>query len=290
MPRAFVAGAGGAVGEAVVHHLLSQGWNVIASMRRPRPGVSARLAAAGARVIMQDLDREAGWSVDAGVCDAWIFTTHLERTLRAMAHAGRLPPRIVAFSSNNVAVHPEAVTYRALAAAERALRERAPHAAIVRPTLVYGDARLPTVTRLLRLARWSPVLPLPGSGRARVQPVFADDLGRLAAGLAEISANGVFAAGGPEVLSMHAFFTAIAAAAGAMPAIVPMPNFVLRSAAWFPFLGFSKAQAERAERDRVAVQQALLPAQLAPQMGLRRGLLAHLATMQAVSGRSPAHA
>ncbi|MBS0386663.1 MAG: NmrA family NAD(P)-binding protein [Proteobacteria bacterium] len=288
MPRAFVAGASGAVGESVVRHLLQSGWTVTASMHRRRPDVAARLRGAGAAIAMHDLDRDADWTASASDSDAWIFITRLERTMRALACAERLPPRIVAFSSNNVAVHPEAPAYRALAAAEAALRQRAPCAAILRPTMIYGDRRLSAVTRLLQLARWSPLLPLPGSGEALTQPVFADDLGRLAAGLAGSATAGVYAVGGPDVVSMRSFFAAIALAVGSSPLIAPTPPALLQAAAWLPFLAFSKAQAERTERDRIAAPQTPLPPELVPRTALRGGLQAHLAAVRGASGKAPA--
>src|SRR5690606_39772229 len=106
-------------------------------------------------------------------------------------------------SSNNVAVHPEAATYRLLGAAEAALRARHGDVAIIRPTLIYGEPRLQTVAQLMRRARAWPLLPLPGSGRALTQPVFYGDLGRAAAVLAEQGEGGGFAGGGPDLVSLR---------------------------------------------------------------------------------------
>jgi NADH dehydrogenase len=267
---AVVFGAGGPVGEAAAAALARGGWRVTASMRRPRDDAAARLQALGVGVTLHDLPGERNWAKAAEGADALVFATHLEITAAALdgaAFAGRL----VAFSSNNVAADAEAPSYRALAEAERRVRGLFPRAAIVRPTLIYGDTRLPTLTRLMRLARLSPVLPLPGAGRARVQPVFHADLGDLAAALAHPDApGGVFAAGGPDVVTMRALYAAVARAAGARPLIAPLPRFALSLAAALDLI--SDEQAVRADYDRAAITQDALPEALAPRTSLQDGL------------------
>ncbi|HYD87733.1 MAG TPA: NAD(P)H-binding protein [Vitreimonas sp.] len=269
--RAFVVGAGGAVGEAAAHKLLAGGWAVTASMHQERDDVRARLEAAGAEVMRHHLPDHAEWARAAQGCDALLLTANLA-IARATLEAAELEVgRIVVFSSNNVAADPEAPSYRALADAEHALRARFAQLAIVRPTLIYGDPRLATVTRLVRMARRWPAMALPGSGRARVQPVFHDDLGCLAAGLAEADApTGVFAAGGPEIVTMRALYAAIAKAAGVSRLVAPMPAALLAAAGVL-----SAEQAARADADRVAIAQDALPTALAPRTTLREGL-AHL--------------
>lgn len=277
--RALVIGAGGAVGEAVALALRGDGWAVVAGMRTPRPDAAARLTAAGAAIRKVDLDTQ-DWSAAAAGCDALIFTTHLALTSKAAQHVSA-GVRIVAFSSNNVAIDPEAAVYHELALAERTLQARHANAAIIRPTLIYGDPRLPTVTRLLRMARTWPLLPLPGSGRARVQPVFHEDLGRLAAGLASGDEGGVYAAGGPETVTMRALFDAALSVTGGRGTVISVPAPVLTIAS--PLLalaGFSADQAARAEKDRSAVLQTPLPPTLAPQTDVRTGLARHWAAMR----------
>jgi NADH dehydrogenase len=268
---ALVIGAGGPVGEAAATALARDGWRVTASMRRRRADAEARLAGVGAAVAFHDLPGDRAWTALAEDCDAVVFTTHLDIAAAALVGADISCGRLVVFSSNNVAADAEAPSYRELGRTESALRQRFPGAAIVRPTLIYGDARLPTLTRLMRLARAWPVLPLPGSGRALAQPVFHEDLGVLAAGLAAPDApGGVFAAGGPDVVSTRELHAAVAAAAGAHPLIAPIPRFALGPAVALGLI--SSEQAARADKDRVAVAQDPLPPHLAPRTRLKEGL------------------
>lgn len=272
--NAIVFGAGGAVGEATVHALLADGWGVIASVHTSRAEVEARLDESGATVRHDDLDQDGGWTEAASACDAAVFATHLALTNAALACMEAPPKRLVAFSSNNVAIQPEAPAYAHLAVAERVFRARHPGAAIIRPTMIYGDPRLPTLTRLMRMSRKWPLLPLPGAGNALIQPVFYEDLGRAAAWLAGSDAAGAFAIGGPDAVTMRALYRGVLRAARSRARIVTIPSAVLRAAG--PVLAAMKLytgdQALRADRDRLPAAQTPLPREIVARIGLKEGL------------------
>lgn len=281
--KAVVFGAGGAVGEAAVRALCGAGWNVVASMRQQHEDVRARLEALGAQIAFHDLSRDAQWVAEAAGADALIFATHLGIAAAGLQHGVIDGARLVVFSSNNVAADARAPSYRALAETEAVLRARFPAIAIIRPTLIYGDPRLRTITRLLRMAMRWPALPLPGAGNARVQPVFCDDLGVLAAGLAKADApSGVFAAGGPDVVTMRELYRLAARAAHLeRRAIISVPRFLLGGAVALGVL--TKEQAARAGTDRVAIAQDPLPDDLQPRTPLAYGLAQHFNALSAGS-------
>jgi NADH dehydrogenase len=273
--RAIVVGAGGAVGESAVLHLCAAGWRVAAAMRRAHAEASARLVAAGAEVAQLDLEGDARGRFDGA--DAVILTPILSLAVRVAPELARAGVRrVIAFSSNNVAIDPGAPTYVALAAAEAELRASIPHAIILRPTLIYGDPRQTALARLITWARRAPILPVPGSGRALQQPVFHDDLGRIAAVLAQSTAHegATFALGGPEVVTMRVLFQAVVRAAGLPALVTPTPRWLL--AAGLAILGerfpLDAAQIARVEQNRVAIAQTPLPAAFTPDTDLRSGL------------------
>jgi nucleoside-diphosphate-sugar epimerase len=193
--------------------------------------------------------------------------------------------RIVVFSSNNVAIQPEAATYVELAAAERSLRTRHPDAAIIRPTLIYGDPRLPTLTRLMLAAQRWPFLPMPGPGRALLQPIFHEDLGRAAAWLADATGPGTYAIGGPDSVTMRSLYRAVIKACGGKARAVSIPLIALRLGS--PLLSvlnlYSHEQTLRAARDRLVVQQTPLPPEIRAKVDLREGL-SRLATALGMAG------
>lgn len=270
----MVVGAGGALGEATALALLRKGWVVTAGMRKSHSEAADRLRLAGARVETIDLERPRALIIAAPNYEGIVFTNNLQLTERVVADLEFLVPRLVAFSSNNVAVHADGDTYQNIALAEAALRKRCPHATIIRPTLIYGDPRLITVTRLMRMAMRWPVLPMPGTGQVKVQPVYYEDLGKLAAGLltGDGSGGGVFAVGGPDVVTMRDFFEVLQSAAGVRRPVVPITGPVLKLVGRLGIAGIHPEQVARSERDRTVVEQDPLPADLVPRVTLREGL------------------
>ncbi len=273
-PRALVVGAGGALGEACVMHLRAAGWAVTASMRGAHAAARARLVAGGAQLAELDLDDLSGAEALARGHEAAILTPVITLTAQLatmLCDAG--VGRIVAFSSNNVALMGHTAKYAALAEAEAVLRARAPHAVLLRPTLIYGDARLATLTSVMLWARRLPVLPLPGSGRALQQPVYFDDLARAAAFLcASQGQDGrTFALGGPDVVSMRDLFSAVARAAGVRRPILSVPGWALRALA--PIApGLAPMQVDYLEMDKLAVAVDDVPSACAPTTRLADGL------------------
>ena len=76
-------------------------------------------------------------------------------------------------------------------------------ATILRPSVVFGpdDAMF---NRMAKIAAQAPFLPVVGNGRARVQPVFAGDVGAAAAAVLARpdTAKSVFELGGPQGLHL----------------------------------------------------------------------------------------
>lgn len=97
---------------------------------------------------------------------------------------------------------------------------------MLHPTMIYGAAGEDNVRRLAALLRRLPVLPLPGGGRALVQPIHQDDLTRciLAALARDWTGPQAIVVAGPAALPYADFVRAIARAAHLPPPrIVDVP-------------------------------------------------------------------
>lgn len=88
--------------------------------------------------------------------------------------------------------------------AEQAVRASGIPHVIVRPTWVYGPEDV-SLNRFLGFARRLPFVPMFGSGKQAMQPIFVDDLGRILADAVdrEAATDQTFEAGGPDRLSMN---------------------------------------------------------------------------------------
>jgi NADH dehydrogenase len=127
-----------------------------------------------------------------------------ERLLDACRDAG--VPRFLFVSTVAVAFELRAGYHYADAkeAAERAVSESGIPYLIARPTIVLGPGS-PIWDALAGFAA-KPVTPLPGSGRAEIQPVWADDLAAVLLDLAGGTFDGtVVDVGGPERLTFDEF-------------------------------------------------------------------------------------
>ena len=101
---------------------------------------------------------------------------------------------------------------------------------MLHPTMIYGAQGEDNVQRLAALLRRVPLVPLPGGGRALVQPIHQSDVTRaVLAGLSRRWAGpeSVVVAG-PAARPYADFVRAVAAAAGLRaPRIVPVPAALL---------------------------------------------------------------
>jgi NADH dehydrogenase len=108
--------------------------------------------------------------------------------------------------------------------AEELVRDSGIPYTILRPSLIYGPGDLFTV-RLAEMIRLSPVLPVIGSGRSRVQPVFIDDVVSciVKAITSDAFRGRVLEIGGPDQLTYTEVTEAIADALGVDRPTVHLP-------------------------------------------------------------------
>ena len=103
---------------------------------------------------------------------------------------------------------------------------------ILRPSLIYGPGDLFTI-RLAEMIRLSPVLPVIGSGRSKIQPIYIDDVAsclvKIAAGDPHLGKT--YEIGGPEELTYEEVTKAIAGVLGVNRPVVHMPLFFMRTMA-----------------------------------------------------------
>lgn len=102
---------------------------------------------------------------------------------------------------------------------------------MLHPTMIYGAEGENNVQRLAALLRRLPVAPLPGGGRALVQPIYQDDVtaSLLAALERDWAAPRALVIAGPEPIAYRDFLACVARAAGLrVPPVVPVPAAPLR--------------------------------------------------------------
>lgn len=237
----LVTGATGFVGSEVLRRASKRGWRVRGLARRPdRAETLGRLPHVelfrGDITDPAELD-EALEGVTAVIHLVGIIAATTEQgfedvhvggtraVLDAASRAG--VPRFIHMSALGVVEGREVTDYfRTKWEAEEVIRASDLSTTIFRPSTIFGkDSEF--FSLLAKMLRWSPgVLPLPGGGRQRLQPVWVGDVAEcfLQAARMQHSPEAVYDVGGPEVLELRDVVAALARAIGRRdPAIVPLP-------------------------------------------------------------------
>ena len=241
----LLTGATGTVGRALLPMLLAEGHDVRALVRDPR-GLGRRRV--DVRIVLGDLAemrdprvrRQALRGVDtvihlaAAIRDQPAAAVEelnglaTARLLRSAEETG--VGRFVFFSAIGATEFQRTRFFRAKALAEEAVRESELASTVFAPSIVY-DREDPWVTLQRRLALL-PALPVSGSGRARFQPIWAEDVARCV--IADLAREGDGAAkrrwelAGPEELTYEQIARAVAQASGREGPVVRVPLNLVR--------------------------------------------------------------
>lgn len=228
-----VTGAFGYIGKYIAKNLIERGRTVCTITThpaKPNPFGSAVKASAysfdDADTLARTLD-----GMDTLYNTYWIrfpfdgqtYESALENTrtlFRCAKQAG--VKRIVHIGVTRASLDSGLPYYRGKAIQESILRESGVPFSIVRPTLVFGKEDI-LVNNIAWLIRTSPVFPIFGSGRYRVQPVFVEDLAKIAVDQSTNVAGTTVDAIGPETYTFHELVKLIAERIGKNPRIVRVP-------------------------------------------------------------------
>ena len=131
-------------------------------------------------------------------------------------------PRIVHVSITNPSIESALPYFRGKAKLESALRESGLSNAILRPTVLFGQEDI-LINNIAWMLRHFPVFGVFGDGSYKIQPIFVDDLARLAVEAANSSENLVLDAIGPETFTYRELVSIIAKAIGRQRPVVSVP-------------------------------------------------------------------
>ncbi len=163
---------------------------------------------------------------------------------------------------------------------------------MLHPTMIYGAQGEDNVQRLAALLRRVPAVPLPGGGRALVQPIHQEDVTLcIAAALRQAWATPeALVIAGPAPVSYAAFVRAVARAAGLRPRLVlPVPMAAVQLAAAAARALSLGPRIEADEIRRLAEDKAFDVGQMHARLGvvgrnLEQGLMETLRAVHASPG------
>lgn len=169
-----IVGASGRSGAALCRALLAQGQKIIAVVRS-QGNLAPDIAQACQAVRIADLTEPATLTLAFEDAAIVVNTAHA-RHLPAILAATTAP--IVALGSTRKFTNWPDDHGRGVLAGEAALEAGGRPSILLHPTMIYGAQGEDNVQRLGKLLERLPVIPLPGGGRALVQPIDQRDVTR----------------------------------------------------------------------------------------------------------------
>jgi NADH dehydrogenase len=241
-----VFGGSGFVGTQAVRYLAKAGWRVRVAVRNPNLAYKMRLLGDVGQIDVVQANIRNQPSIERALDGAMASlnlvgvayetgrqgfqATHVMGA-RNVAEAARAMGvrRIVQVSSIGADANSPSKYLRTKAEGEAAVRQISPEAAIVRPSIVFGNGD-GFFNKFASMAQLSPVLPLIGGGHTRFQPVFVGDVGQALARVVidDASAGRTFELGGPGAFSFRELMEMMLAETGQRRLLVPVPFPVAR--------------------------------------------------------------
>lgn len=236
-----VFGGSGFVGSQAVRYLAKAGWRVRVAVRNPNLAYKMRLLGDVGQIDVVQANLRDQPSLERAL-DGATASLNLVGVLRETGRQGfqalhAMGARKVAETAvslgvrrvvqvSSIGADPNAPSKysRTKAEGEAAVREVSPDAAIVRPSIVFGQDD-GFFNRFAAMAQLSPALPLIGGGTTRFQPVYVGDVGRALARVVtdDSCAGQTFELGGPAVYTFRELMEKLLAETGQKRLLVPVP-------------------------------------------------------------------
>lgn len=219
--RVFVTGATGFVGQAIGDQLRLEGHELTVLARNPNaPHARDTLRRWQARILVGDATQDGPWISQLEGIEAAVHTVGIISECGAATfenvHVQGMRRLLSALARNNVRrlVHisalgtrPDSVSryHRTKWEAEEMVRRSGLEFTILRPSVIYGP-RDHFVNLFAKISRFSPVLPVIGTGLGRLQPVSVETVAAsVAAALRQpLSIGRTVDLCGPEAMSFQA--------------------------------------------------------------------------------------
>lgn len=235
-----VFGGTGYLGRHVVHHLVRAGYRVRVSVRDPQPSlfrdtggaveqtqvdVREETSVAAAIKGVDGVVNAVGLYVERGA--ATFEAVHAEGALHVARQSAGAGAQLVHISGIGADLESESRYVRTRAAGEQNLRDAAPDAVILRPSVLFGPGDV-FLHSLANLICYLPIVPLFGSGTTRVQPVYVEDVAEaIVRALANTESSGrVYELGGPRIYTYRELFEALGRYLRRRRWLLPVPFFV----------------------------------------------------------------
>jgi uncharacterized protein YbjT (DUF2867 family) len=285
-----VFGGSGFLGRHVVRALVKRGHRIRVAVRRPDLAGHLQPLGSVGQIKAIQANLRYRWSIDRAIegADAvvnlvGILAASGRQTFDAVQASG---PRAIGEAARAAGIfdvvhvsavgadQPSTIPYlRSKAEGEAGILEALPEAVIMRPSVLFGPEDQ-FFNRFAGMARLSPILPLIGGGRTRLQPVFAGDVGEAIARAVDGAAlrGATYELGGPEVLTLKECLQRMLAVTHRRRVLLPLPWGVARAmgsvAQHLPGKPLTADQVRMLQFDNVVSERAKEEGRTLPGLGI----------------------
>ncbi len=227
LPRTIlVLGGTGHTGERLCRRLVRNDVKVRVLTRTPDSAVAESLAADGCEIMEGDTTRR--WLLWGALedCEALVSCSHIrhaEPIVQACYRCG--VERVICMSSTRRFSRVESGSVNEVLGGEATIMDTSLDWTVVRPAMIFGGCRDGNLTRVvewIRKHRWIPVI---GTGRALLQPVFVEDVVSVLMECLRRSTarRKAYTIAGPEPMSWRQMISTIADEMNLAVRTVPIP-------------------------------------------------------------------
>jgi len=284
-----VFGGSGFLGRHVVRALVNRDYRIRVAVRRPELAGHLQPLGRVGQIHAVQANVRFPQSVEAAARDAAVVVNLVgilfprgRQRFDAVQAEGALTVATAAKHAGARLVHVSAIGAdenslsqyaRSKAVGERLVLEELPSAVIMRPSIVFGPED-EFFNRFAALAAFLPILPLPGGGHTRFQPVFAGDVAAaIASAVAGAAKPGAtYELGGPDVRTFKELMEFMLATIERRRLLVPVPFALMKLQATFlqylPNPPLTPDQVELLKVDNVVSEAAGAQARTLEALGL----------------------
>ncbi|MDE3015729.1 MAG: complex I NDUFA9 subunit family protein [Pseudomonadota bacterium] len=279
-----IVGGTGFLGRYVVRDLARAGYRLRVIARHPDAALFLKTACSPGRIVLERGDIVRPESLAHKIGGSWAvvnlagilhesgrqtFSAVHARGPEKLAEMARAAgvSRFIHVSALGVGESQGSTYARSKLLGEKAVLAAFPSATILRPSIIFGTEDN-FFNRFAQMARFSPVLPLIGGGRTRLQPVYAGDAAKaVLACLARADGAGcIYELGGPQIYTFRELMEYILHVTGRRRALVSVPFSVASCKAAFlellPRPPLTRDQVRLLRADNVVALSALTFADL----------------------------
>ena len=227
MKKVVITGATGFTGVHVVSEFVNNGYEVTSYVRDIQKAIqlgldrTTRLCCGS--IEQGELLQDALNGTDVLVNVVSLGFGHAPLIVDACQKAGL--KRAVFISTTGIFTRLNPVSKQMRLDAERVIKESRLNYTILRPTMIFGTGKDRNVSRLIKYIKKYPILPIPGSGKNLIQPVYVKDLANAIyrAANSEKAEEREYNISGSEAVSFNTLVESIAELLGKRIVKIPIP-------------------------------------------------------------------